>query len=290
MCITDFIYPPEFLFLQITSKEHTVGEPHDPRMDSCFSWLFNMFVPAGIPYESAKLRAQTFDLVYFCQMSKWTAPFITLFSGKLITHMGIIWKDPSNGELYLFESVRNQDTSKDVLTGNVHAGVRLVSLAEKVNRPTESYFICIQPIQMTSHKRREAEPLFEAFIRTHIGVPFEQRPSTMVRSLLSPSTYGYTPEDVHSLFCSELVALTLRQCNLLSIDNVSCVWITAFWGCQLMLHADATLSGHKFWIQMGTASVALPLPLPLPPPPPQVTTDGVAELIRALGQKYQFHG
>ena len=263
-------------------------------MDACFSWLFSMFTPNGVPYEIAKQRFHTFDLVYFCQLSKWTAPFITLFSGKFVTHMGMIWKDPTTSELYLFESVRNSDTSQDVaFGGRVHAGVRLVLLAEKINRPTESYFICVQSITMTDHKRRDAEPRLYDFIQRYINTPFEQNPTTMLRSCLSPQTYGYTPEDTTSLYCSELVALALRECNLLSIDNVSGVWITAFWSCKLMLNSGAQLMAQKTWIQLCTATVSLPpiptaIPSKTPAPTQKISTQDelMSELMRRMSARY----
>lgn len=263
-------------------------------MDACFSWFFSMFLPTGVPYEIAKQQLHSFDLVYFCQMSKWTAPFITFFSGKFVTHMGMIWKDPTSGELYLFESVRNQDTSQDVASGGrVHAGVRLVSFAEKINRPTESYFICVQSITMTDHKRREAEPRLYDFIRRYINTPFEQNPTTIVRSCLSPHSYGYTPEDTTSMYCSELMALALRECRLLSIDNVSGVWITAFWSCKLMLNSGAQLMYQKLWIQMCTASVttfpSTPAAITSKPPPPTQTLATRDEFMAELMQRLRVH-
>lgn len=287
-------------------------------MDGCFSWLFHLVLPDGISYTEAKRRIRSFDLLYFCQLGTWTGPFVALISGKMVTHMGVAYRDPQSGELYVLESVRHADTACDVADHDrrVHTGVRLVSLSGKLNDTRGRYFVCVQPVLMEPRIRERAEAAFPEFIRKHVNIPFEQHPLCFLTAHLNRAWWGYTREDTKSLFCSELVALALRECGLLpGVDNVSAVWHTYFWCNQVMLTPGATLSAKKFMIAMNreqlTTNVAAAAavlvsqgleqsaPPPVlariaaaaaspPPPRPTETGDEMVARIRALGVQMQI--
>ena len=194
-------------------------------MNGCCGWLFHQFLPEGISYERAKLRVQTFDLVYFCQLENWTGPFVAFFSGKMCTHMGVLIRGRpdvrGNAELYVLESIRHADNAGDISrSGQIHTGVRVVSLSEKLQHPEERYYVYVQPVLMDKATRRAAEAKLWPFIYEHNTTPFEEHFSTFLLAPLN-RPWGHGEEDTSSLFCSELVALTLRTCGLLDVDNVS---------------------------------------------------------------------
>jgi len=221
-------------------------------MGTCLSYLSAWCLPEGIPYAEAKKRIASFDLVYFCQLDTWTGPWVALFGGKLITHMGVCVRDEATGNIFVLESVRHADTSCDVADHErVHTGVRLVRLEETLRHRLDTAFICVQPILMSESVRREAEAQLPEFIRRHVNVPFESSPSCFVRAQLDRGWWGYAREDTSSLFCSELAALTLRCCGLLTgVTNVSAIWHTMFWTSQLTLCHGARLSEQKYYVQM----------------------------------------
>lgn len=254
-------------------------------MGSCLTRLFSEVVP-GVSYTEAQRRIRSFDLVYFCHLGTWTSPFVAMISGKMITHMGIMYREPANGELYVLESVRHADTACDVAShGTVHTGVRLVPLQSKLNDPSGRYFVCIQHIEMDAATRDRAEALLPNFIRQHVNIPFEAHARCFLTSHLNRNSWFYTPEDTSSLYCSELAALTLRSCGLLSIGNVSGVWHTYFWAHQLTLERGARLSRDKFMVAMNfdrvkpPVNAALPPSLRTTPAPPPATPGPVAESV-----------
>lgn len=223
-------------------------------MDGCFGWLARWLLPPEITYEEAQQRVCSLDLVYFCQFSKWTGPFVAAFSARMITHMGVAWRHPDTQELYLLESIRNGDSAPDVITGTVHTGVRMVSFRNVLNDGTHGPFVCIQPVKMTRALRERAEEAFNHFILRVNGVPFEQHFTSYLFTQLPRSWRLHMDEDTSSLYCSELAALALRDCGLLrGVDNVSCVFPSTFYTCQLVLEPGARLSANKFLIRPGTA-------------------------------------
>lgn len=221
-------------------------------MNGCLSWLFTWFLPPQLAYEEALRRATTLDLVYFCQLGTWTGPFVALFSGKMITHMGVLWRHPRTGKLWVLESTRHEDNAGDLLqNGRVHTGVRLTSLEEKLQHPSERYFVCVQPVILTRDKRERAERVFNQFIQETNGIQFEQDVSSFLLAQLPENWRFHRGEDTSSLYCSELAALALRECGLLpGVNNVSRVWPSMLYTCQLQLGPDAHLSPHKFLISM----------------------------------------
>ena len=241
-------------------------------MNGCLSWVFSWFLPPQVSYEHAKLRISTLDLVYFCQLGTWTGPFVALFSGKMITHMGVVWRHPETKELYVLEAVRHPDTAADMVDGGrVHQGVRLVSFHEKLQHPTDRYFVCVQPIIMERAVRERAERAFNRFILEENNVPFETSPACFFLTQLPGNWRLHRGEDTSTLFCSELAALALRDCGLLrGVSNVSAVYPSMLYSCELTLEHGAVLSGHKFLVRMersiGDDSDMVRRPR-LPPPP-----------------------
>lgn len=246
-------------------------------MNSCLARIFQWFLPPGVNYRETLMRAETFDLVYFCQLGTWTGPFVALFSGKMVTHMGLMWKHPVSGELYVFESVRHKDDARDIASGGrKHLGVRLTSLETKLRRPDERYFVCIQKIDIDSPRHRlECTQKLDRFIMSHTNIQFEQNVSSFFFNQWPVSWNPYCREDTSSLFCSELVALALRECGLLiGVDNVSAVWPSMFWDCQFILVPGASLSTHKWLVQVSadpvvwnapaTTAIAAPIKAPTP--------------------------
>lgn len=223
------------------------------------------------------LRISSLDLVYFCQLGTWTGPFVALFSGKMITHMGVVWRHPTTKELYVLEAVRHPDTAADMVDhGQVHTGVRLVSFREKLQHPTDRYFVCVQPIIMERTVRERAERQFNRFILEKNNVPFETHPLCFFLAQLPDEWRLHRGEDTNTLFCSELAALALRDCGLLrGVSNVSAVYPSMLYSCALTLEHGAVLSHHKFLVRMersigaDTDMFRRPTQQALPSPPPR---------------------
>lgn len=226
-------------------------------MDGCCSCLFRWALPDGLPYELARLRVQTFDLVYFCQLGTWTGPLVAMFGGRWATHMGLLIRGRpdvrGDTELYVLEAVRHGDSSRDISrSGDIHTGVRVVSLREKLNHPTDRYYVYVQPVLMPADVRTRAEPLLWPFIYRHNATPYETKFLTFPTAPLNRSATR-DAEDTTSLFCSEIVALALRECGLLQVDNVSRVWHTMFLNGELHLSGGARLDMHGFYIRLNKA-------------------------------------
>lgn len=264
-------------------------------MNSCLSWLFSWLLPPEVAYAEACRRTCSLDLVYFCQLGNWTGPFVAFFSGKLITHMGVAWRHPQTNELYVLESVRHPDTAGDVVNdGRVHTGVRLVSFREKLRNPSDRYFVCVQPIIMERALRERAEERLAKFILEENSVPFERNVSCFWLAQLPRSWRLHAREDTASLFCSEMAALALRDCGLLrGVDNVSTVWPSMLYNCQLQLEPGAHLCADKFMVRMDRRPLLrrrAPAPPLLPPPPAAAAAasdiDELTAILRDRGITY----
>lgn len=232
-------------------------------MDGCCSYLFRWALPEGLSYERAQLRVRTFDLVYFCEFSTWMGPFITMFGGRWATHMGMLIRGrpdvPGDEELYVLEAVRHGDDERDISrSGDVHTGVRVVSLRERLKYPTDWYYVYVQPVHIPEHTRTKAESKLWPFIYEHNATPYEERPSSFALAPLNRQ-FGVDAEDLRSLFCSELVALALRVCGLLDVTNVSLVWHTMFLNCELHLSGGSRLDVRGYYIRMNKAPNRRPL-------------------------------
>lgn len=224
-------------------------------MGCCLARLVQFWLPPAIPYDQAKTRTRSLDLVYFLHPGVWTSPLVMLTSGAMISHMGVVWRHPRNGELFLLESVRSEDTLGDVVQGGRrHTGVRLVHLRDKLNRQEGGYYVCVQPIEMETTIRAEAEEIFNRFIIDENGIPFEQTWSSFALAQLPDDWRLHAAEDTTSLYCSELAALALRTCRVIpDIPDVSAVWPPTLYDCQLRARQGAQLSVHKFLIQMNSS-------------------------------------
>lgn len=252
-------------------------------MGCCLVRLVQWWLPPAIPYDQAKARIRSLDLVYFLHLDVWTSPLVMLASGAMISHMGVIWRHPHTGELFLLESVRSEDTLGDVVQGGRrHTGVRLVRLQDKLTRQEGGYYVCVQPIHI-EEGRPEAETIFNRFIIEENGVPFEQNWSSFTLAQLPDDWRLHAGEDTTSLYCSELAALALRTCRVIpDIPDVSAVWPPTLYDCQLRPRSGVQLSVHKFLIQMHSS---VPIPVQAPPPPsPSVVVVPVAQQLDAILQ------
>jgi len=234
-------------------------------MAGCLSCLFWWALPPSLPFATAKLRMKTFDLVYFCYLSTWSNPFVALFAGKVTTHMGMVVR--YQDKIYLLEAIRNKDAIVDVLAGDgkPHTGVRLINFERLITEQRESYYIYVQPVEMTADAREQATERLWPFIRKFNHHPFEPFPDSFVTAALN-APFGHHREDLAGLFCSELCALALRDCGLLTVDNVSAVWHTTFLSCLLLLERGARLSQEGFYVRRSPQPLAAPPPMFSAPP------------------------
>lgn len=249
-------------------------------MNACLACLFGWFGPYQVGYDEANRRAQTFDLVYYFDVNTWTQPLVSLFGGKLITHMGMLWRHPATRQLYVLESVRHNANIPDIAAGGrVHAGVRLVPFDRSL--ADSNIFVCVQTVTMETECRRQATLRLDAFIQRWVGTPFDDHLGDYFFNQLPASWFpNRHHENTSSLFCSETVALALRECDLLhGVENVSEVWPSMFWDGQFELAQGAVLTRSRYMVRPRPLLAITTTPLP----PPAITTD-VASIVDRISR------
>lgn len=251
------------------------------------SSLFRVFSHECVPYEEARRRIRTGDLVYMFTFHQWTSFIITVFSGRLCSHMGmaVVCED---GHISVLEAVRHHEDIPDELyataenrhaaTSSLHGGVRLVPLERKLSNPDATYYVWIQPLHVRDSERAQCVALLAQFMREVDCRPYERDILGMVLAPLNGPSYEEEGDvrAVTSYYCSKLVACAYQAMGLLdSRCNVSRVWHTAFLNRELPLLRGAFLDAGGFYVRT-TATAKRRL---TPPPSPLPTTAPIAASI-----------
>lgn len=249
-------------------------------MNTCLACLFTWLGPYQVAYDEANRRAQTFDLVYYFDLNTWTQPLVSLFGGKLITHMGMLWRHPETRQLYVLESVRHNTGIPDIAAGGrAHAGVRLIPFDRSL--ADGNIFVCVQTVTMDTECRRQATLRLDAFIQRWVGAPFDNHLGTYFFNQLPREWFAHRHhEDTSSLFCSETVALALRECDLLhGVENVSEVWPSMFWDGQFELTSGAVLTHNRYMVRPRPV-----LAITQPRPAPVATTTDIGSIVDRISR------
>jgi hypothetical protein len=166
-------------------------------------------------YEEIRSQLQTGDIVLFSGKGgmsegiKW----VTFCEWS---HVGMVLRmppdaDPLADAVLLWEST-NRDDLRDAVDGVVRRGVQLVLLSERV----ESYPGDIAIRQLSVHREPAMLEALSALRMKLRSRPFEQRKLELLRAVLDgPFDRLQSPEDLSSLFCSELIAEAYQAMGLL---------------------------------------------------------------------------
>ncbi len=157
--------------------------------------------------------AKTGDLLLFSGDS-FGSKFTSLFTESPWTHVAFVVKMPNNGEVALFESVKNPDGIFDIISKEREScGVRLIH----ANKKLENYkgAMCVW-------KKYDGHPIHaDAINRTiekYHGRPYESSISEMVRSSFFCLLQNKI-EANDNIFCSELVALVMKDLGIIKRAN-----------------------------------------------------------------------
>ena len=166
-------------------------------------------------YEEIRGQLQTGDIVLFSGRSRKSTSikWLTLCPWS---HVGMVLRmPPGSGPLadtvLLWEST-NFDNLKDVLDGVARRGVQLVLLSERV----QIYLGEIAIRQLSVHRDDAMLDALSALRMKLRNRPFEEKKLELLRAVLDgPFERWHAPEDLSSLFCSELIAETYQAMGLL---------------------------------------------------------------------------
>ncbi len=128
-----------------------------------------------------------------------------------ISHVGIIAK--YKGELLLFEST-TFDSLPCVIQGKCFSGVQ----AHRLMDVLEVYAGRVWAYPLTRPLYPFEDTRLSEFLRGKIATPYDTEGALESAGWLSRALHG---EDLHELFCSELVAAALNEIGLLPTGNAS---------------------------------------------------------------------
>ena len=165
-------------------------------------------------YAAIRPKLQTGDVVLFSGKGG-ISTGIKWFIESQWSHLGMVVRPPDFDVVLLWEASPITDI-RDVETGKVHKGVRLVALSERI----QSYEGKVS-IRLLDVKRMPE--MLEALskLRWELkGRPFETDVVELLKSAWE-GPFGQNEEDLTSLFCSELVAEAYQHMGLLDTSKPS---------------------------------------------------------------------
>ena len=162
-----------------------------------------------VKYETIRSKLQTGDLVLFSGKGGLSTG-IKWFTESQWSHLGMVVRPPDFDVVLMWEASPITDI-RDIETGKVHKGVRLVALSERL----QSYEGEIS-IRRLIVKRAPAMLKELSRLRWELkGRPFETDLIELLKSAWE-GPFGQNETDLSSLFCSELVAEAYQHMGLLS--------------------------------------------------------------------------
>ena len=166
-------------------------------------------------YDEIRSQLQTGDLVLFSGKGGVSAgiKWLTLCEWS---HVGMVVRMPADagplGDAVLLWESTNLDNLKDALDGVAKRGVQLVLLSERV----QSYPGEIAIRQLSAYRDPAMLEALSALRMKLRNRPYEQRKLELMRAALDgPFDRLHSPEDLSSLFCSELIAEAYQAMGLL---------------------------------------------------------------------------
>lgn len=161
-----------------------------------------------VKYETIRSKLQTGDLVLFSGKGG-ISTGIKWFTESQWSHLGMVVRPPDFDVVLMWEASPITDI-KDIETGKIHKGVRLVALSERI----QSYEGEIS-IRLLSVERKPEMLKALGKLRWELKKrPFETDVIELLKSAWD-GPFGQNEEDLSSLFCSELVAEAYQHMGLL---------------------------------------------------------------------------
>lgn len=162
-------------------------------------------------------QADSGDLVLFSGKGL-VSGTIRLFTRSRWSHVGLVVRDPQNGEALLLEST-STDESADISLGRPVRGVQVVRLAEKLAAYDGA--IALRKLEMED---RPAE--FDQQLQEIVGLwRYREYKSFTLTLALDFLSANRRPQRVHQVFCSELVAEVYKRLGIMcrSVRSSRCV-------------------------------------------------------------------
>ena len=166
-------------------------------------------------YEELRGQLQTGDVVLFSGKGGVSAGIKWLTFCEW-SHVGMVVCIPSSAgpladTVLLWEST-NLDNLKDALDGVAKRGVQLVLLSERV----QTYSGAVAIRQLSVHREPTMLEALSALRMKLRNRPYEEKKLELMRAALDgPFDRLRSPEDLSSLFCSELIAEAYQAMGLL---------------------------------------------------------------------------
>jgi hypothetical protein len=164
----------------------------------------------------------TGDLVLFRGATPWSE-VVRWFSWSNESHVGLA--DRTEAGLFIFESVRNIDGTRDLITDTVRNGVRLVEFAARseamfVDQCCDMLDVSIVRLTASPAQLNQFQQRLWSYECQVAGRAYERDAYTIVASQF-PLLLGPNVNDESTMFCSELVAAALRETGVFPAQTIS---------------------------------------------------------------------
>lgn len=161
-----------------------------------------------VKYESIRSKLQTGDLVLFSGKGGLSTG-IKWFTASRWSHLGMVVRPLEFDVVLLWEASPITDI-RDIETGKIHKGVRLVALSERIQRYEGEVSIRLLDVERKPEMLAAINKL-----RSELkNRPFERDVIELLKSAWD-GPMGLNQPDLSSLFCSELVAEAYQHMGLL---------------------------------------------------------------------------
>jgi hypothetical protein len=162
-----------------------------------------------VKYETIRSKLQSGDIVLFSGKGGLSTG-IKWFTASRWSHLGMVVRPLDFDVVLLWEASPITDI-KDIQSGKIHKGVRLVALSERIQTYEGEVAIRLLEVQRNP-KMLEALNRLRRELKNR---PFEKDVIELLKSAWD-GPLGDNVADLSSLFCSELVAEAYQQMGLLS--------------------------------------------------------------------------
>jgi hypothetical protein len=162
-----------------------------------------------VKYETIRSKLQSGDIVLFSGKGGLSTG-IKWFTASRWSHLGMVVRPVDFDVVLLWEASPITDI-KDIQSGKIHKGVRLVALSERIQTYEGEVAIRLLDVEREP-KMLEALNTLRRELKSR---PFEKNVIELLKSAWD-GPLGQNIADLSSLFCSELVAEAYQQMELLS--------------------------------------------------------------------------
>eukprot|EP00164_Ancoracysta_twista_P000652 GFYU01000864.1.p1 GENE.GFYU01000864.1~~GFYU01000864.1.p1 ORF type:complete len:588 (-),score=143.05 GFYU01000864.1:72-1835(-) len=176
----------------------------------------------------------TGDVVLFSSDSQ-VHRLIRIGSQSSWGHIGIVYKN-NDGHLRLIESSKNSGHFADCGTGQIYRGVSELSLHDMIYSGYK--FVAIRKMNGPADAReRLREAIWTVFMK-YRGHPYEKHPEQLLLAAFNLNS----SEGKDTVFCSELIAMMLKEGNFIDPNHLPNNWVPGDF---------ATETNTKLWLTQG---------------------------------------